>query len=309
MNRIAGIVLAAVGFVLAVLSIAKVVPGATGAGVFLILCGGLIIGLSFIDKPETEGTVRMSTASTLGNIFVAPGEVFANLRRHPRFLVALLIMVVLSATYSALFINRLGAERIANFTIDKTLEMSMIANNEEAKKQVEQGREQAILDAQSSLQRVIQLPSAFAGYTVMCAILAAVFMLFVLAMGGKLNFWQAFSVVVYAWFPVSVLRFVLNTVVLYVKDPTDIHPILGQQSLIQDSLSFLVTSSEHPVIFTLLGSFSLLMFYWIFLNAIGLKNAGERVSGTTAWTASISIFIVLLFFGLAMAIAFPGFIS
>ncbi|HQZ98180.1 MAG TPA: YIP1 family protein [Pyrinomonadaceae bacterium] len=309
MNRFAGIVVAALGLILAVLSIAKVVPGATGAGVFLILCGGLIIGLSFISKPETDGTERMSTASSLVNIFFSPGEVFGNFRRHPRFLVALLIMVILSASYSLLFANRLGAERIANFTIDKTLEMSFIANNEEARKQVESGRAQAILDAQSKLQRVIQLPAAFAGFTVISAILAAVFLLFALAMGGKMNFWQAYSVVIYAWFPVSVLRFVLNTIVLYIKDPTDIHPILGQQTLIQDSLNFLVSSAEHPVIYTLLGSFSLLMFYWVALNAIGLKNAGEKVTGTIAWTASISIFVVLLLFGLGMAIAFPSFIS
>jgi hypothetical protein len=105
------------------------------------------------------------------------------------------------------------------------------------------------------------------------------------------------------------LRFLLNTLVLYLKDPAEIHPILGQQSLVQDSLNFLVSSADNPVIYTLLGTFSLLTFYWIALNAIGLKNAGEKVSGTIAWTASISIFVVILFFGLAMALAFPSFIS
>lgn len=309
MNRIAGIVLAAVGFILAVLSIVKVVPGVTGAGVFMILGGGLIIGLSFINKPDTEGTDRMSTPSTLANIFFAPGEVFANFRRHPRFLVALLIMVVLSSTYAMLFTNRLGAERIVNFTIDKTLEMGMIAGNEDAKKQVEAGRPQAIADAKNPVQRSIQVVSSFLGYTVICAILAGVFLLFALAMGGKINFWQAYSVAVYAMFPVAVLRFILNTLVLYVKEPDEIHPILGQQSLIQDNLNFLVSSADNPVIYTLLGSFSLLMFYWIALQAIGLKNAGERVSGGIAWTASIAIFVVILFFGLGMAVAFPSFIS
>ncbi len=309
MNRIAGIVLAAVGFILAVLSIAKVVPGGTGTGVVLILAGGLIIGLSFIDRPDSEGVERMSTPSTLGNIFFSPGEVFANFRRHPRFLVALLIMVVLSSTYSVLFVERIGAKRIVDFTIDKTLEMSMIANNPDARKQVEDGRAQALADAQSSFQRVIQVPGTFAGLTFLCSILAGVFFVFALAMGGKINFWQAFSVAVYAMFPVSVLRFILNTIMLYVKDPADIHPILGQQSLIQDNLNFLVSSAENPVIYTLLGSFSVLMFYWIALNAIGLKNAGEKVSGTIAWSASLAIFAVILFFGLAMAVAFPSFIS
>lgn len=309
MNRIAGIVLAAVGFIIAVLSITKVVPGITGGGVFMIIGGGLIIGLSFINRPETEGTERMSTAATLGNIFFAPGEVFANFRRHPRFLVALLIMVILSSTYTALFINRLGSDRIVNFQIDKTLEMSMIANNEDAKKQVEAGRPQALLDAKDPAQRAIGVVSAFLGYTFISALLAGIFLLFALAMGGKLNFWQAFSVAVYAMFPASVLRFVLNTLVLHLKDPVEIHPILGQQTLIQDNLNFLVSAASNPVIYTLLGTFSLLTFYWIALIAIGLKNAGEKVSGTIAWSASISIFVVILFFGLLMAVAFPSFIS
>ena len=61
MNRIAGIVVAAIGLVVAILSITQVVPGLTQPGIVLILFGGLIIGLSFIDKPLTDGAERMST--------------------------------------------------------------------------------------------------------------------------------------------------------------------------------------------------------------------------------------------------------
>src|SRR4051812_48492244 len=110
MNRIAGIVFAAVGLLLAVLSIAKVVPGLTQTGVVMILAGGLMIGLSFVDKPMTDGVERMSTPSTLANIFFSPGETFQNFRRHPRWLGAVIIMVVLSATYNNLFLQRLGPD-------------------------------------------------------------------------------------------------------------------------------------------------------------------------------------------------------
>ncbi len=309
MNRIAGIAFAAIGLIIAVLSIAKVIPGLTQTGVVMILAGGLIIGLSFIDKPDTEGTERMSTPSTLGNIFFAPSEVFANLRRHPRWLVAALLMSVLSATYGNLFLQRLGPDRVANFAIDKTLEMPMLANNEEAKKGVEAGRAQALADNKNPVIRAGQAVSSFAGSLFIYAFLALIFMLFAMAMGGKINFWQAFAAAIYAALPVSIIRFLLNTVVLYLKDPVDIHPILGQQSLIQDNLSFLVVPSENPVIYTLLASFSVLGFYWLFLNIIGLKNAGEKVSSTVAWSATLAIFLVAVFFGVAMASLFPGFIS
>ncbi|MEQ1922987.1 MAG: YIP1 family protein [Pyrinomonadaceae bacterium] len=310
MNRLAGIVTAAVGLIIAILGAVKIVPGVTGTGVFLILFGGLVIGLSFINRPETEDVERMSTAATLGNIFVAPSDTFKNLRRHPRFLVALLIMTVLSATYSTLFFSRLGAERIVNFQIDKTLEMSMIANNEDAKKQVEAGRAQAIVDANSGMLRVTQTFSTFVGFGFVYAILAGIFMLFALAMGGKINFFQALSAAVYAAFPVSVIKFVLNTLVLFLKSPDDIHPILGQQqALVQDSLNFLVKSAEHPVLFTLLGATSIIGLYWVWMNATGLKNTGERVSGTIAWSASLGIFFIIIMLGVVMATLFPSFIS
>lgn len=309
MNRIAGIVFAAAGLLVAVLSILKIVPGLTLTGVTMILAGGLIIGLSFVDKPDPEGSERMSTPATLGNIFFSPSETFQNFRRHPRWLVAVLIMVVLSATYNNLFLQRLGTDRVTNFAIDKTLEMPMIANNEQVKAETEKGRKQALDDAKNPVLRAGQAVNSFSGSLFLFSFLALIYFLFSLAMGGKINFWQAFSVAVYASLPIAILRFVLNTIVLYLKDPIEIHPILGAQSLIQDNLSFLVTSAEHPVIYTLLASFSLLAFYWLFLNAIGLKNAGEKVSGTAAWTATIAIFVIGVLLSMGLSALFPSFIS
>jgi hypothetical protein len=74
-------------------------------------------------------------------------------------------------------------------------------------------------------------------------------------------------------------------------------------------MNFLVASAEHPVIYTLLASFSLLGFYWVFLNAVGLKHAGERVTGTAAWAATIAVFVFGVFLSVAMAALFPSFIS
>jgi hypothetical protein len=277
--------------------------------VILILFGGLVIGLSFIDKPDDEETERMPTGSTLGNIFFSPADVFSNLRRHPRWLIAALIMSIMSVTYTSLFVSRIGSDRIVNFTIDKTLEMPMISNNEDAKKGVEEGREKALAEAKDPVIRTGQAISGFAASVFGYAFLAAIFLLFAMAMGGKLNFWQAFSATVYASFPVAVIRFFLNSTLLFIKDPTDIHPILGQQTLIQDNLNFLVTSAEHPVIFTLLGSLSLLLFYWVWMTATGLKNAGEKVTGTIAWSAALGLYFLLVVFGIGMAALFPGFIS
>lgn len=309
MNRLAGIVVAVIGFLVAVLSVLKVIPNLTSTGVVMILLGGLIIGLSFVNRPDPEGAERMSTPESLLNIFVAPTEVFQNLRRHPRWLAALLIMSLLGAVFANLFFYRLGPERVANFAIDKTLEMPMIQNNEQARKGIEESRPQAIADAKNPVVRAGQAISSFAGSVFLTAFAALIFFVFALALGGKMNFWQAFSATVYAMFPVAVLRFILNTVILFVKDPTDIHPITGQSNLIQDNLNFLLAASEHPVLYTIVGMFGLLWFYWIWLNATGLKNTGERVPSSAAWTATLSVFFLMVILAALAAFMFPSFIS
>jgi hypothetical protein len=309
MNRLAGIILAAAGFVIAVLSVVKVLPGLTGPGVVMILTGGLVIGLSFITPPDPDDVERMSTGSTLGNIFFAPGEVFRNLRRHPRWLVALLIVSALSAVYYNLFLYRLTPERVVNYSIDKTLEMSMIQNNDEAKKRVEESRPKTLEEAKNPLLRAGQAIAGFGGSMFVNALVALIFFLFVLAMGGRINFLQAFSVAVYAYFPVGVIRMVLNTILLFIKDPADIHPIMGQSTLIQDNLNFLVAPADHPALFALLGTLSLLWFYWVWLNAVGLREGGESVSSSAAWTASLGLYGILIGLALVSGLLFGSFMS
>jgi hypothetical protein len=307
MNRLAGIILAAIGLLVAVLGALKVLPGMTGTGVWIILGGGLIIGLSFIPKPEPDGAPRMSTAETLTKIFYAPAEVFQNLRRHPRWFVAVLIMSLFSTIYANAFINRLTAERVVNYTIDKTKEMSFL--DERGRAEIEKGRADAIEENKNPVRRVGTAVSDFIGKMFWIALLAAIFLVFALVLGGKLNFWQSFAATAYAMFPVYVIRYVASLIILYLKDPTDVHPIIGANSLVQDSLNFLVTSADNPVLFSLLSAFSILGFYWIWLNATGLKNAGEKVTPTAAWTAVLSIWLLGVVLSVLLALVFPSFLS
>lgn len=310
MNRFAGIGLAALGILIIVAGVLKVAPGAIGSGVWAIIGGIVIIGLSFINVPDAEGTPRESTASTLTGVFFSPAETFQSLRRHPRWFAAVLIMTIVTTIFTGLFTYRLTAERITNYSLDKTLEMPMIANNEDAKKQIEAQRADAIAIAKNPVTRVANSIGLFGSYTVATAILAGVFFLFIMIMGGKINYLQAFAVTAYAWLPVSLLRSVLASIVLFLKDPNQVHPILGSQGgLISDNLSFLVTPSQHPVVYTLLASLSLISFYWLWLNATGLKEGGERVTAGSAWMSTIGVWAIGILLGVAMAFAFPSFMS
>jgi hypothetical protein len=201
-------------------------------------------------------------------------------------------------------------ERITNYTLDKTLEMSMVANNEEAKKQIESQRPEAIAIAKNPVTRAAGSVGLLSMYTIGIAFLSAIFFLFIMIMGGKINYMQAFAATAYAWFPVSLIRSVLSSIVLFIKDPNQIHPILGQQGgLISDNLSFLVTPSQSPALYSLLGGLSLISLYWLWLNATGLKETGERVTSGSAWMSTATVWIVGILLGVVMAYMFPSFMS
>lgn len=96
---------------------------------------------------------------------------------------------------------------------------------------------------------------------------------------------------------------------LYVKSPEDIHPILGQETLVQDNLGVLVSPANHPVIFVLASAIGVLSFYALWLKATGLRNAGTKVSKGTAWGVALTMWILGVLLITGITALFPNFIS
>lgn len=275
------------------------------AGAMFIVFGLVLFGLSFIRLPESANGHAMSAVERLTKIFYAPTEVFQSLRHHPRWLLPLLMMSILSAAYLTAFTERLTAKKIVDYTIGK-LEQSSFQLPPEA---IENSRKTQTQQLTDPVSRIGTAVSGFAGSFLFYALLAAIYSGVVTAMGGSINFWQSLAAVVYAVFPVTVIRYLLNFVLLYAKDPSDIHPIIGQQTLVQDNLGVLVNAADNPVLWVVLSAIGVLSFYGLWLMATGLKNTGERVSSSAAWTATVVVWIIGIIFGVAMAALFPSFIS
>jgi hypothetical protein len=296
-----------IGVVLIALSLIGILPGLTGAGGGLIFLALVLFGLSFVPRPESASDQpAMSAAESLGKIFFSPAEVFRNLRHHPRWLAALLVMSILSGIYLFAFAQRLTPERIGNFMTEKITQSGFQIPED----RVAQMRQDNIKQYKEPIRQFGSAVSGFVGMFVFCAFLAAIYFIVVLAMGGNINYWQSFSTTVYSLFPVMVLERLLSLVILFLKDPADIHPLLGQQSLVQDNLGVLLFNpAENPVLFSLGASIGLFSLYGLWLAATGLKNAGEKVSGGQAWTAALVVWLFGVVFRAAAAAIFPGFLS
>src|SRR6266478_8906854 len=128
----AGVALVVIGIIVLIGGIANFIPGGLGTGGAICALGVLFFGFSFISLPYVpEAPPPMSTAGRLAGIFFEPTGVFRNLRAHPRWLAAILIMGCLNAAYITAFYYRLTPDRIINYTMDK-LEESPIKPPPEA---------------------------------------------------------------------------------------------------------------------------------------------------------------------------------
>jgi hypothetical protein len=304
-NRTATYIVFGVGIVLAIVGFLMLGLGGVVAGLSVCFLGLVLFGLSFIPRAAPpEGTPATNEGERLAGIFFEPSRVFQSLRARPHWLVPLVIMAVLSFAYTTAFTFRLTPERIVSFTLDKVAERGFIPAD-----RVAEAKTQQIAQAKSAPRIALSIFPTFVFAFLMSAFLAALYMLGVLLFGGRLGYWQALSVAVYAFFPAAVINRVLSLVLLYVKDPDDIHPILGQNGLVQDNLSVLVKSADHPVIFSVLASFGILSFYHLWLTATGLRNAGERVSTSAAWSVALIIWGLGLLLSAGFSAIFGNFIS
>ena len=296
-----------IGLIVCGLGIGKVLPGGIGTGAAFAFWGLLLFAFSFIPLPQTKGDEEpaMSGLQKVMGIFFEPTRVFRNLRAHPYWLAAFLVIAIVNAIYAAAFVQRLTPERIVDYTMEK-MESSPIKPPPD---QMAKAKDDAMQAAKEPIQRVETAAKSFVGIFVFVCFVASLCLLGVLAFGGRMNFWQAFAAVLYSYMPVAVISKIVSTVILFIKAPEDIHPILGQETLLTDNLGILFKPADHPVLFVLGTAIGVLSFYGLWLKAKGLSNAGYKVSPTAAWGVSITLWVLGLIIGMIFATLFSGFMS
>jgi hypothetical protein len=232
---------------------------------------------------------QMSEAATLGNIFVSPGETFTDLRRKPRFLLALLLMMIVTTAFQFLFVSKMGDERMRSAVLEQMEKNPQVQGLPAEQKQ-------NAVDSGIKVGNIVRY--LFPVFLLIgVAIGALIYWGASKAMGGDGSFKHAVSAFVYSSFPPTMVAMLANILILFLKSSDEIDIGMSQRGLIHANPSFFLDGKTMPVLATLVGTLDFFQIWGWILAAIGLQKL-MKLSKASAWT----IVLILAFIGLTFRI-------
>jgi hypothetical protein len=224
----------------------------------------------------------LSTGETITGIFFEPGRVFESLRERPRFLVAGLLVVLMTAVISLTIFQRVD---MGQYLRDKMERSSRSAQ------QTEQQKEMGV-----KVGKIIwQALAVFVPFWIAAG--AALYLVGVLAFGGKISYSRSLAVWVYSSLPPAILGTVIAVAVLFLKSADTIDP----EHLLMTNPGALMGPDSSKVLTALLTQFDVLRFYGLFLSALGLRKVAKISSGS-AWTIVIGFWLIGALFAIVGAL-------
>lgn len=200
----------------------------------------------------------MSPLARIIGVFISPGETFADIARSPSFLVPLVLVTIVSVSFSALLVNRIGMENIVRQQMMKNPRTA-----EMPKDQLEQAVERG-----TKIGSVFAYVGPLVFVPVGILVVAAVLLGMVnFVFGATAQFKQVFGTVAHAWLPPSLVVSILSAVILFLKDPADV----DMQNLVAANLGVVVSAETSKFLHRMATSFDLFSFWHIALLAMGLS--------------------------------------
>ena len=244
--------------------------------------------------PGPEDEPPMTTAETLSGIFFEPGRTFEHLRRRPRFLVAALIMAVLTTGFVYAIYSRVSYDDLVRQAVEKTPRTADLPAEQ---------KEKVIAMQTGPVVKTINYVSRPVAIFIFLLVGGLLYLLGAMAMGKGVSYRQALSVWTYSSLPPYALAMVANIILVFLKAPEDISPEDTQRGLVRANLSVLVDPTARPALATMLGLFDVFAVYSLVLAAIGLHKVAKLSSGS-AWAVVLVIWLVGAVIRVAIATAF-----
>lgn len=235
------------------------------------------------EKEEPE----MSELATLGNIFIEPGRTFEDLRKKPRFIIAFVILALLTTAFVVAFQTKVGEDQMRRFIrTQQEQSAQMQAASEEQKQQA--------VEVGMTVQKVVMY--AFPVFMAVGFLIGGLlYWLGMKAMGGTAKFTHGLSVFVYSSLPPSVVSSVANFIILFMKPAEEIDIATSQRGLVNANPTLFFGGKETPVLTTIISSLDVFVIWGLILAAIGLRKV-SGISKGSAWAIALILFLIGLTF-------------
>ncbi len=222
---------------------------------------------------------RMSEIAAIGNVFIEPGNVFDDMRRKPRFIIAGILVLLFISVFQVAFVEKFGMDKIVRARIESSKRTQDLDKDQKEK----------IIEQQSGpIVKYITFVATPVVIIIVFLLGGLIYWLGSNAMGGTAKFLGGVSVWVYSSVPPALVFTLGNLIVLFLKSPDDIDLATSQGGLLKANLGFLVDPKIMPAIAALLGSFDLFAIWGWILAAIGLQRIAKISSGA-AWAVVLML--------------------
>ncbi|HYM09985.1 MAG TPA: YIP1 family protein [Bryobacterales bacterium] len=232
-------------------------------------------------------TIEPGRLNPILDVFFSPAAAMDTLARRPRFLVALLVITVVSIGVMGIAFERGVTEHGIRQKFESSPRFERIPAEQR----------EAVIDRAVHIGSYTAVVGAAVGPALGLLLTSGVLLLFLMPLGGlRVTLRQVMAVVTHAWLPLS-LSGLVGIPILLAKDPDQVD---FQNIVPMANLSFLFSPTDQHKLYMAAASIDLFSLWTIALLAIGLSRLTGKSKGAVLpvilapWILYIVIFKVLL---------------
>jgi hypothetical protein len=219
---------------------------------------------------ETSAAVPMNFFQRLAGVYFDPKKAFGDINRRPAWLGPFVVMCILGM--SSAFVLNLRIDRETRIT--RSLEMMPLLSQEQRDRAIQQ----ALARPQSPLERYGGLVAVPIAVLVTYFILASIFMVSFMLVGGTIPYKKALSVSFWAMIPAKMLSSLLGILFMFVKEADTLE--LDPAKNVVSNFGILASAKAHPVLNAVLASVDAFSFWIIVLLSIGFAAVSDGTLGS-----------------------------
>lgn len=220
-----------------------------------------------------------SSAGHLVGVLTSPEKTFQALRERPAWVVALVVLILLSTAANWLASQKVDAEDLVRTSI------------EQRGQDVDEDQLQQMIDFQEKFGTTMFVGGTLVAGPVIYLLVALICWVVFKLVGGEWSYKHAFSMVLHSFVPWAVAALLTIPVVMSRSEITATD--LQGGNLLPSSLALLAGEDSSQVLKTFLGSFDLFSIWSLFLLATG-ASIMARIPRGTAITATVVLWAVYI---------------